>query len=73
MNFLDPNVLFASLIWGAIGAGYFIYGKKQQSFVPLIAGLLMIAASYFATSVWMMSLICAALMVLVYVLLKWFF
>ena len=22
---------FASLIWGSIGMGYFIYGKKQQS------------------------------------------
>ena len=31
VNLLDANFLFASLIWGSVGAGYFIYGKRQQS------------------------------------------
>jgi len=34
----NTSFLFASLVWGAIGAGYFIYGKKQRSFVPMIGG-----------------------------------
>ena len=30
----NAHFLFASLIWGSIGLGYFIYGKKQGSWVP---------------------------------------
>jgi hypothetical protein len=67
---LDANWLFASLVWSSIGLGYFIYGRRQQSMVPLIAGILMIAASYFSGSALMMSVICLGLIVLAYVLLK---
>ena len=70
MNLLDAHFLFASLIWGSIGVGYCIYGKRQQSWVPMAGGILMIAVSYFVGSALLMSLICAALMGLVYVLLK---
>lgn len=70
VNLLDPGFLFASLIWGSIGVGFFIYGKKQQSFVPMIAGILMVAVSYFAASALAMSLICLGLISAVYVLLK---
>jgi hypothetical protein len=70
VNLLDVNFLFASLIWGSIGVGYFIYGKRQQSIVPLMGGILMIAASYFASSALMMSVICAGLMAAVYILLR---
>jgi hypothetical protein len=34
--------LFASLVWGSIGVGYFIYGKKQQSLTPMGGGILMV-------------------------------
>ena len=59
---LNTNFLFASLIWGSIGLGFFIYGKKQRSWVPMSAGALMMAASYFAGSVWTMSLVCGGLL-----------
>jgi hypothetical protein len=67
---LDANFLFASLIWGSVGIGYFIYGRKQQAVVPLIGGILMIVASYFAPSALDMSLICIVLMAAVYWLLR---
>jgi hypothetical protein len=70
LNLLDANFLFASLIWGSIGIGYFIYGKRQQSWVPMVGGVLMIATSYLVSSALVMSLICAGLMALVYVLLR---
>jgi hypothetical protein len=66
----NANFLFASLLWGSVGMGYFIYGKKQGAWVPMIGGVLMMAASYFAASVVLMSLICIVLMGLVYFLLK---
>ena len=70
MNFLDTNFLFASLIWSSIGMGYWIYGKKQQSFFPMLAGGLMIVISSFLPSVLWMSVLCAGLIALVYFLAK---
>lgn len=66
MHFLNTNYLLASLVWGSVGAGYFIYGKKQQEVVPLSAGLVMVAISYFVGSALLMSLISIGLMVAVY-------
>ena len=48
--------LVASLIWGAVGMGFFVYGKKQQSMVPMFGGLFMIGVSYFIESALYMSL-----------------
>jgi hypothetical protein len=66
----NANFLFASLIWGSVGMGYFIYGKKQSSWAPMIGGVLMMAASYFVGSALLMSLVCLGLMGAIYVLLK---
>jgi hypothetical protein len=66
----DANFLFASLIWGSVGMGYFIFGKKQASWVAMIGGVLMMAASYFVGSALLMSLVCLGLMAGVYFLLK---
>lgn len=69
MNF-NSNVLFASLFWGSIGAGYFIYGKKQRSWPPMVGGIAIIAVSYLVSLVSLMSLASIALMAGVYVLIK---
>ena len=70
MNLLDTNFLLASLVWGSVGVGYFIYGRKQQSIIPLIGGVLMITASYLAGSASSMSLICSGLIAAVYWLVR---
>lgn len=67
---LTASFLFASLIWGSVGLGYFIFGKKQQSYIPMSAGLVMMAVSYFAGSALVMTLICGAIIVVVYLLVK---
>ena len=47
---LDMNQLMSSLLWGTIGMGFFIYGKRQGVAPALIGGLGLIAASYFVPS-----------------------
>jgi len=42
--------LLWGLLFGSIGLGYFIYGKKQRSVVPLICGLALMAFPYFVTN-----------------------
>jgi len=62
--------LFASLFWGSVGVAYFIYGKKQSCWPAMGGGLIMMVLAYFAGSVWLMSLLCICLMILVYWLVK---
>jgi hypothetical protein len=46
--------LLASLVWGAVGMGFSIYGKKQRSAAPWFGGLALIGISYFIGSpLWM--------------------
>ena len=58
MNF-DATWIFLSLIPGGLGFVLFVYGKKQQRWPQLIAGLLLMGYPYFATTV--MSLTVAGL------------
>jgi hypothetical protein len=48
---LDPTWLFVSLIPGGVGFVLFVYGKKQQRWPQLVAGLLFIIYPYFTGSV----------------------
>ena len=41
------NSFVVSIFTGAIGAGYFIYGKRQTKFVPMVAGILLCIYPYF--------------------------
>jgi hypothetical protein len=48
--------LMASLLWGAIGAGFCIYGKKQRSAPAWIGGLVLVGMTYFIRDALWMSL-----------------
>ena len=66
----NAHFLFASLIWGSIGLGYFIYGKKQSSLIPMIGGVLLIAISFIVGSALVMSVVCLGLVIAMYLLRK---
>jgi hypothetical protein len=66
---LNQNFLWASLIWGSIASGYIIYGWKQRATIPLIGGVVMTAASFFAPAL-TMSLVCILVMFAVWWLLR---
>ena len=42
--------LLWGLLFGSIGLGYFIYGKKQRAVVPLICGLALMLFPYFVSN-----------------------
>lgn len=50
----DTPFLYVSLLWGTVGGGCIVYGKKQGAAPPLVAGLSLLVAS-FIPSVWLMS------------------
>ena len=51
------NSLIVGVIAGAIGVGYFIYGKRQAKFTPLLAGVLLCIYPYFTDSLLWLSVI----------------
>ena len=44
---MDPLSLFASVVWGSVGLGFLIYGRKRRRPVPAIGGIALMAVSYF--------------------------
>ena len=66
----NGSFLLASLVWSSIGLGYFVYGKKQRLWVPMVGGAIMIGASYLAGTAMIMSIVGVVIMAAVYVLLK---
>jgi hypothetical protein len=63
---LDAGYLVASLLWSAVGAGFWIYGKKQRSAPPLFGGIALIAISWLITSAFWMSLACLGIIAGIY-------
>jgi len=63
---ITSSILFASLIWGAIGAGFFLYGKKQSSTPPLIGGVALVAVSYLIGSAFWMSVAAVGILAGIY-------
>ena len=51
----DINFLLASMVWGTVGAGCLVYGKKQSAAPALIAGLTLVALSSFVHSPLLLS------------------
>jgi len=58
--------LLWGLLFGSLGAGYFVYGKKQGAIVPLLCGIALVVFPYFVTSTWLMVVVGTVLAALPY-------
>ena len=63
---LDPNSLLAALLVGSVGFVLFRYGRRQRRFPQTTAGVLMFVYPMFVSDVTLMLVICAALLLLVW-------
>jgi hypothetical protein len=59
--FSSPAALLGSLLFGAIGLGAFIYGKKLVLFKPMVIGVALMAYPYFVPQTWLLYAIGCAL------------
>src|SRR5439155_12574718 len=64
---LDPSYLLFSLLFGAVGMGLFMYGKKAQRIPHLVAGLALMTCPYFITNLIAMSSVCIILAIVPWV------
>ena len=44
---MNTSSLLWGLLFGSIGLGYFVYGKRQKVVVPLVCGLALMVFPYF--------------------------
>jgi hypothetical protein len=60
----------ATILWGvlfgSIGLGFFVYGKKQRKVVPLFCGVALFVFPYFISNVYLLVLIGVGFVVLPY-------
>ena len=65
---MSTATLLWGLLFGSIGVGFFIYGKRQQMIVPLVCGVALMVYPYFVANAWLLLLIGIALMAVPYFL-----
>lgn len=49
---MNPEQMFGSLVFFAIGLGYFSYAKKNSSFVLLACAVFLLCYGYFCENTW---------------------
>jgi hypothetical protein len=59
---MTGTTLAIGILTGAIGVGYFMYGKRQTKFVPLLAGMALCVYPYFVDSALWLVVIGAVLL-----------
>jgi hypothetical protein len=59
-------VLMWGLLFGSIGVGFFIYGRKQKAVVPLCVGVALCVFPYFIADVYVLVLVGVVLMAIPY-------
>jgi hypothetical protein len=62
------TTLIFSILFGSVGMGYFVYGKKQQAALPLLTGIVLCVFPYFVSNVYVMVLVGIVLTVLPWVI-----
>ena len=60
-------VLLWGLLFGSIGFGFFLYGKKQKAVVPLVTGIVLCVVPYFIANVYAIVIVGVILMAIPFI------
>ena len=63
---LDTSSLLWGLLFGSIGLGYLVYGRRQRAIVPLLCGLTLMIYPYFVSNTILLVVLGVALMAIPY-------
>lgn len=63
---VDTGAMLLAVFFGALGAGYALYGRKQRAVAPLLSGVLLMVFPYFVSGTLMTLLVGAAIAVVPY-------
>lgn len=62
----ETSILIWGMIFGSIGFGFFLYGKKQKAIVPLFSGISLFIVPYFIPNVYLLVIAGIGLIALPY-------
>ena len=48
--FSNPTALLGSVLFGAVGLGAFMYGKRMVLYKPMVIGVILMAYPYFVSN-----------------------
>ncbi len=65
-NMENTSLLVWGMLFGAVGLGFFTYGKKQKAVIPLLTGIALFIFPYFISNVYMLILAGIALVAIPY-------
>jgi len=63
---LSTSLLLWGVLFGAVGLGYFVYGRRQQSFVPLLCGVALMVLPYFTSNILLLVIVGVAIAAIPY-------
>jgi len=55
-----------AMLFGSVGLGFFIYGKKQKAIMPLLCGVALFVYPYFMPNVYVLVIVGVVLVALPY-------
>jgi hypothetical protein len=61
---MNISTLIWGFLFGSIGLGFFVYGKKQKSIIPLLSGIGLMVIPYFISNIYILILTGIVLLVL---------
>jgi hypothetical protein len=64
----NPSTLIWGVIFGSIGLGFFVYGKKQNAIIPLLSGMGLMVVPYFISNMYILFLSGIVLVALPYII-----
>ncbi len=51
---MNVSVLMGGILFGSIGVGFLVYGKKQHAIIPLISGMMLIVCPYVISNIYLL-------------------
>jgi hypothetical protein len=58
---MSESSLLWGVLFGAVGLGYFVYGKKHRAVVPLLCGIGLMVLPCFISGAWLLFLVGVAI------------
>jgi predicted membrane protein len=63
---LDASALLWGALFGSVGLGFFVYGRRQRAVVPLLCGIALLVFPYFVSNTYILVGCGIALMAIPY-------
>ncbi|MCG6878598.1 MAG: hypothetical protein LJE96_05550 [Deltaproteobacteria bacterium] len=51
---MNTSTLIWGVMFGSIGLGFFVYGKKQKAIIPFFCGIVLMVFPYFASNLYIL-------------------